>query len=29
MALFDPMHIDIPRFEVDLLPPEGHEFGRA
>jgi len=29
MSLLDPMHIEVTHFEIDLVPPEGHELGRA
>jgi hypothetical protein len=29
MAALHPVHIEIPRFEIDLLPPQRHEFRRA
>jgi hypothetical protein len=29
MALLHAVHIEIPRFEIDLLPPQCHEFRGA
>src|SRR5262249_11342027 len=29
VTVLHPVHIEIPRFEIDLLPPQGHEFRRA
>jgi hypothetical protein len=29
VSSLDPVHIEVAGFEIDLLPPEGHELGRA
>src|SRR2546425_12529708 len=29
VTALDPMHIEVAGFEIHLLPPERHEFGRA